>query len=87
MANLSKFAIANKKFGRSHDDARCVVCCVCAKKVKKGGMKIVNKRLEDLVRLYVHKEYTVCNIAFPTAICCSCRLTLCSLEKVLKCLI
>ena len=84
MATLSKFANANKKFGHSHDDARGVVCCVCSKKVKdrKGGISVINKRLEDLVRLFVHKEYSVCNTAFPTAICSTCRITLCSHEKV-----
>ena len=82
MANLSKFAIANKKFGRSHDAARGSVCCVCAKKIKKSGMTVINKRLEDLVCQYVHKEYSVCNTAYPTAICGSCRVTLCSREKV-----
>ena len=85
MATLSKFANAHKKYGRSHDDARCVVCCVCAKKLKdgKGGRSVINKRLEDLVRLHVYKDYSVCNTAYPTAICGSCRVTLNCLEKVL----
>ena len=84
MASLSKFATANKRFGRCHDDARGVVCCVCSKKLKdkKGGISVINKRLEDLVRLFVHKEYSVCNTAFPTAICSTCVVTLCSREKV-----
>ena len=83
MANLSKFA--GKKFARTHDDARAAVCCVCAKKVKdknKGGRPVVNDRLENLVRQFVHTNYSVLNSAHPTAICGSCRVTLLSHEKV-----
>jgi uncharacterized CHY-type Zn-finger protein len=83
MSTLSKFA--GKKFARTHEDARAVVCCVCARKLKdkKGGMPVINTRIEILVRQFVHKDYSVHNIAHPTAICGSCRVALCSREKVL----
>ena len=83
MSSLTK---GGKEFARSHDDARAAVCCVCGKKVKdnkKGGRPVINSRLESLVCQFVHKNYSILNTAYPTAICGSCRLTLCSLEKVI----
>ena len=47
-------------------------------------MTVLNKRMEDLVCQFVHKDYSVCNTAYPTAICGSCRVTLCSKEKVFQ---
>ena len=83
MSTLSKFA--NKQSARTHDEARAVVCCVCGKKVKdnKGGVKFVNERLSNLVRQFVHDSYSVHNSSHPTAMCGTCRVTLCSLEKVI----
>ena len=82
MAAFSKFA--SKDSARTHDQARAVICCVCAKKVKdkSGGVKCVNERLSNLVCQYVHSSFSIHNPSHPTVICGSCRLTLCSWEKV-----
>ena len=83
MSTLSK--MFKKGSARTHDEARDVECCVCGKKVKdkKGGVGFVNDRLSNLVRQYVHQEYSVQNISYPTAMCGSCRVTLGSYEKVI----
>ena len=83
MSTLSKFS--KKGSARTHDEARAVVCCVCGKKVKdkKGGVGFVNDRLSNLVRQYVHQDYSVQNTSHPTAMCGSCRVTLGSYEKVI----
>ena len=83
MSTLSKFS--KKGSARTHVEARAVICCVCGKKVKdkKGGVGFVNDRLSNLVRQYVHQDYSVQNISHPTAMCGSCRVTLGSYEKVI----
>ena len=83
---------AASKFGklvsaRTHEEARALICCACWKKVKKnnqggGTVSVVSEKLSNLVRQFVFKNYSVNNSLHPTAMCVSCRLTLCSLEKV-----
>ena len=83
MSTLSKFA--SKQSARTHDQARAVICCVCGRKVKdkSGGVKCVNERLSNLVCLYVHESFSIHNPSHPTAMCVTCRVTLCSWEKVI----
>ena len=82
MSTMSKFV--KKDSARTHDEARCVICCVCAKKVKDntGGRRIVSNKLAALVRQFVHGSYSTYNNSHQTAICSSCRLTLVELDKV-----
>ena len=74
----------NKEKPLSHDEARGYICCVCGKKVnsKTGGVKFVNQKLSNLVRQFVHNSYSVQNRFHPTAMCGTCRLTLCGFDKV-----
>ena len=60
------------------------MCCVCGKKLKdnKGGVKVVSEKLADLVRQFVHTNYSIHNSSHPTAICGTCRVTLSVFEKV-----
>ena len=86
MAALSKFG--RVATARSHDECRQVVCCVCSKKVKQknkrsGTIKVISEKMSNLVRQYVFGGYSVQNPFHPTALCDSCRLTLCDFEKVL----
>ena len=82
MSTLSKFG--NKKSARTHEEARGCMCCVCGKKLKdnKGGVKLVSGKLADLVRQFVHKNYSIHNNSHPTAMCGTCRVTLSVFEKV-----
>ena len=82
MAALSKFS--SKESARTHDQARAVICCVCGKKVKdkSGGVRCVNERLSKLVCQYVYSSFSILNPSHPTAMCGTCRVTLCSWEKV-----
>ena len=80
MSSLSKFAA--RKYARTHDEARAVICCVCGKKVKLFDMKVVNERVSNLVRQFVYDSYSIHNNSHPTAICGTCRITLYAFEKV-----
>ena len=87
MSHLTKFGKVRSP--RTHDEARAIVCCVCWLKVKQkqfnpksGVTKIVSEKLSDLVKKFVYDGYSVQNTSHPTSMCVSCRLTLCSLEKV-----
>ena len=86
MASLSKFGKIES--ARTHDEARAIVCCVCARKVKvnkKGGIvKTLSAKLSYLVQKFVFDGYSDRNSAYPTAMCGTCRLTLFDLEKVGK---
>jgi ribosomal protein S26 len=84
MSTLSKFG--RQETARTHDEARAIVCCVCGRKVKKnktgGTVKVVNEKLANLVRKFVFEGFSVSNTSHPTAICVTCRLALCAVEKV-----
>ena len=78
MAAFSKFASK----ARTHEQARGVICCVCGKKVGAGGVKCVSERLAKLVHQHVNSSFSIHNPAHPTAMCGTCRVTLCAWEKV-----
>ena len=71
---------------RTHEESRKVVCCCCGRKVKeqkgKSSIKVIDEKISFLVVKYVHSDYSVDNICYPTAICPTCRLSLASVEKV-----
>lgn len=82
MSNQSKFA--KKSSARTHDEARASVCCSCGRKVKDkaGGVRCVNARMVALVCQYVDEKFSLQNTFHPTALCVTCRVALCALEKV-----
>ena len=80
ISDMSKFK--KKESARTHEEARAVVCCACGRKVKKGGVSCVSPRLASLVCQYVHTNFSIQNSYHPTAMCTTCSVTLCALEKV-----
>ena len=74
------------KYGRSHQEARKVICCSCSRKVecskKSGTIQLVSERYVNLIRQHIWGEYSPDNESYPTALCDTCRLALVVLEKV-----
>jgi hypothetical protein len=82
MSLLSKFGKLRES--RDHEESRAIICCVCSKKVKQDrtSVRVVSEKLSNLVRKYVFSEYTIHNTLHPTAICHTCRSTICAMDKV-----
>ena len=80
--SLRKFG--KVKVGRSHEESRANVCCICSKKVKQNrcSIQVVSEKIANLFRKFVFADYNVNNNMYPTGICDSCRVTLTAIDKV-----
>ena len=56
----------------THQDCTSKVCVVCFSPAKVP----INTLLEERVRMFVHKEYSLTDIHLPTSLCSSCVLWL-----------
>ena len=78
---VAHMPFSKKASARTHEEARKVICCGCARKSTEP-YRAVNERLAELVRKFVFSNYSIENEAHPVGICSTCRKTLDALDKV-----
>lgn len=79
----------NARFKLNHEENRGIVCAQCGEKIIFGkslpnSMFVITARLERLLVKFSNPKYSLSNIKFLTAICGTCRHTLCDYEKNIK---